>query len=301
MKGSYFPNEHYCYDDDTDKLSTFVEMLKNRGYYIGEDWHIRGRKGVISSKLMRNGYYMINACYDKKHYYFMEHRVIYCWLKGAIPDGLVVNHKDYNRTNNNIDNLELVTQKENVEYSRIHFNPPKGEKGNNALFTNKQVAAIKWSLQTLGWSTDKVANFVNTSGYNISKIKNGKRYADVEPAENILVAYPYFVDFTRNKKIGIVEELKNYALGLSGEVGEAIDIIKKHLYHGKSFDRQEMMLELGDILYCLVAIMLVLGEEVDLVALNNNAKLMQRYSNGFSEQASNDRIEDKEHGNGDNR
>ena len=63
-RGSYFPNEHYCFDDDTDKLETFVVMLKNRGYYIGKDWHIRSKKGVISSKLMRNGYYMIGAQYD---------------------------------------------------------------------------------------------------------------------------------------------------------------------------------------------------------------------------------------------
>lgn len=293
MKGSYFSNEHYCFDEDADKLSVFVEMLKNRGYYIGEDWHIRGKKGTISSKLMRNGYYMMGAAYNKKYYYFMEHRVIYCWLKGPIPEGMVVNHKDYNRANNNIDNLELLTQKENLEYSRPNISPQRGEKGRDAKFTNKQVSAIKYVLFTLGWSVKKVADFVGEKDYNITKIKNGYRYADVLPSESILEAYPCFVDYTRNKKIGIVEELKNYVMGLSGEVGEVSDIIKKHLYHGKELDRQELMLELGDVLFYLVAIMQVLGEEVDLVALNNNAKLMQRYAAGFSEKASNDRIEDK--------
>ena len=53
------------------------------------------------------------------------------------------------------------------------------------------------------------------------------------------------------------------------------------------------MLELGDVLFYLVAMMNVLGEDVDLVALNNNAKLLARYAEGFSEKASNERIEDK--------
>lgn len=65
----------------------------------------------------------------------MEHRVVWCWHNGAIPNGLVVNHKDYNRSNNLIDNLELLTQKENTEYSRCHFNPCRGERGKGAKFT----------------------------------------------------------------------------------------------------------------------------------------------------------------------
>lgn len=291
-RGSYFPNEHYCFDDDTDKLETFVSMLKNRGYYIGKDWHIRSKKGVISSKLMRNGYYMIGAQYNKKYYYFMEHRVIYCWLKGAIPEGKVVNHIDYNKANNNIDNLELLTQKENVEHSRPNFNPPRGERGKDAKFTNKQVSAIKYVLNTLGWSPKKVAEFTGEENYNFSRIKTGTRYGDVLTSESILEAYPILVDYTRNKEIGLSEELKNYAMGLAGETGEVVDILKKHFFHGKELDRQDLMLELGDVLFYLVAMMNVLGEDVDLVALNNNAKLLARYADGFSEKASNERIED---------
>ena len=119
IKGSYFPEEEYNFNFDGDKLPLFVEMLKSRGYYIGADNHIRSKKGTLSSKLMRNGYYMTCAQYDKKVYYFMEHRVIWCWNNGAIPEGMVINHKDYNRANNAIDNLELMTQKENTEYKAI--------------------------------------------------------------------------------------------------------------------------------------------------------------------------------------
>ena len=159
LVGSYFPKEHYCFEQE-DNLQEFVVMLKNRGYYIGEDGHIRGKKGVLSSKLMRNGYYMTSATYKKKTYYYMEHRVVWCWHNGAIPQGMVINHKDYNRANNCIDNLEMVSQKENVEYSRCHFNPCKGERGRDAKFTNAQASAIKTLGLNCGWSISKIADLI---------------------------------------------------------------------------------------------------------------------------------------------
>lgn len=41
------------------------------------------------------------------------HRLVYEAFKGRIPKGLIINHKDKNRANNCIDNLEAITQREN--------------------------------------------------------------------------------------------------------------------------------------------------------------------------------------------
>jgi NTP pyrophosphatase (non-canonical NTP hydrolase) len=290
--GSYFPDERYCFDND-DNLPEFVEMLKSRGYYIGEDGHIRGKKGTLSSKLMRNGYYMTSAQYRNKTYYFMEHRVVWCWHNGAIPNGLVVNHKDYNRSNNLIDNLELLTQKENTEYSRCHFNPCRGERGKGAKFTDKQASAIKTLGLNCGWSANKIANLIGEQQYNVSRIIRGERYASVPSYDDILKAYPIIVDYTRNKDIGELEEIKNYLLGLNGEVGELTDIFKKVLYHGKEYDPIDVMLELGDILYYITSICNILGLDIAEIMMNNNAKLMARYSDGYSVNASLNRIEEQ--------
>ncbi len=300
MKGSYFPDEEYNFGEQEDKLPLFVEMLKNRGYYIGEDNHIRSKKGTLSSKLMRNGYYMTSAQYDKKIYYFMEHRVIWVWHNGAIPEGMVINHKDYNKANNALDNLEVVTQKQNVEYSRCHFNPPKGEKSGKALLTNKQADAIKTLSLVCGWSNKQISLLTDIKEYNIARIIKGKRYPDAIAKSDILEIYPTIVNFTRNKKIGELEEIKNYLLGLNGECGELTDICKKILYHGKEYDAVEVMLEIGDILYYLTAICNILGFDLSEIMLNNNAKLMARYKDGYSIEQSLNRIEDKQK-NGDNR
>ena len=44
------------------------------------------------------------------------HRLVYMAHKGEIPKGLKINHKDECKTNNCIDNLELVTRAENNNY-----------------------------------------------------------------------------------------------------------------------------------------------------------------------------------------
>lgn len=69
--------------------------------------------------------------------------------------------------------------------------------------------------------------------------------------------------------------------------------MKKMMYHDKDVQPVDVMLELGDIMYYLIAISMVLGFDVDLVAANNNAKLLARYPNGFDTVKSNERIEDR--------
>lgn len=53
----------------------------------------------------------------------MAHRVIWTWLKGPIPDGMQINHKDLNKQNNRIDNLEVVTADENIQHSYDNGRP----------------------------------------------------------------------------------------------------------------------------------------------------------------------------------
>lgn len=47
----------------------------------------------------------------------------YVWEKhfGKIPNGYEVNHKDCNPKNNAIENLELVTHRENCQRKKIHL------------------------------------------------------------------------------------------------------------------------------------------------------------------------------------
>lgn len=76
------------------------------------------------------------------------------------------------------------------------------------------------------------------------------------------------------------------ALGLAGEAGEAIEHVKKHVFHGRALDREALAKEIGDVLWYLAA--LATGADLNLgqCAALNVEKLARRYPDGFTREAS---------------
>ncbi|MDR9795243.1 nucleoside triphosphate pyrophosphohydrolase family protein [Aeribacillus composti] len=85
------------------------------------------------------------------------------------------------------------------------------------------------------------------------------------------------------------EALTNFALGVAGEAGEVADLVKKHVFHGHPLEREEMIKELGDVLWYVSQLAAWMGIELNEVARKNIEKLMLRYPNGFSKEASRER------------
>ena len=78
---------------------------------------------LISDKLVQQvdingrGYLLARIYNDDGQLKQMRiHRLVYMAHKGAIPDGMQINHKDECKTNNCIENLEVVTCKQNINY-----------------------------------------------------------------------------------------------------------------------------------------------------------------------------------------
>lgn len=80
-----------------------------------------------------------------------------------------------------------------------------------------------------------------------------------------------------------------YALGLAGETGEVVELIKKHVGHGHDLDEAKLSKELGDVLWYLSAVATYLEISLDDVAELNIQKLKKRYPEGFSSEASKNR------------
>lgn len=79
------------------------------------------RKEIILSKGIRNTYEIIQLSKNKTRKSFQVHRLV---AEAFLPNPHnypIVNHKDFNRLNNNVDNLEWCTQKHNVNYSKINM------------------------------------------------------------------------------------------------------------------------------------------------------------------------------------
>lgn len=91
---------------------------------------------------------------------------------------------------------------------------------------------------------------------------------------------------TLNKELSKKDVLINGVMGLCGESGEAIDIVKKHLAQGHELDREKLVKELGDIAWYLAETAYALDVELEEVLARNIEKLKKRYPEGFDKEKS---------------
>lgn len=91
---------------------------------------------------------------------------------------------------------------------------------------------------------------------------------------------------TMNKELSEREVLINSVMGLCGESGEVIDIVKKHISHGHPLNREKLVEELGDVAWYLAECAYALGVSLEDVLAGNIAKLKARYPEGFDTEKS---------------
>ena len=93
--------------------------------------------------------------------------------------------------------------------------------------------------------------------------------------------YQHLAMTTLNPDLSTEDVLINAVMGLCGESGEAIDIVKKHLHQGHALDTEKLCKELGDIAWYLAEAAHALGTDLDQIFEANIAKLKARYPEGF--------------------
>ena len=89
-----------------------------------------------------------------------------------------------------------------------------------------------------------------------------------------------------NPKLSRKDVLINGVMGLCGESGEAIDIVKKHLHQGHSLDKEKLSGELGDIAWYLAETAYALDIPLEKILRQNLEKLKNRYPEGFDTERS---------------
>ena len=81
-----------------------------------------------------------------------------------------------------------------------------------------------------------------------------------------------------------------WSLALAGEVGELANRTKKVFLHGHPYDQEKVIEELGDILWYVAVYSQDIGIDLLEVAQKNISKLEKRYPEGFSSEASQNRV-----------
>ena len=86
---------------------------------------------------------------------------------------------------------------------------------------------------------------------------------------------------TLNPALADRDVLINGVMGLCGEAGEAIDLVKKHLAQGHALDREKLAKELGDVAWYLAETAHAIGYDLETILQMNIDKLKARYPEGF--------------------
>ena len=86
---------------------------------------------------------------------------------------------------------------------------------------------------------------------------------------------------TLNPALSQKDVLINSVMGLCGESGEAIDIVKKWLAQGHPLDKEHLAKELGDIAWYLAEAATALDLNLEDILEANIEKLKKRYPEGF--------------------
>ena len=87
---------------------------------------------------------------------------------------------------------------------------------------------------------------------------------------------------TINPSLDEKDRLIDAAAGLAEEAGEALSLVRKHLYQGRELDREKLEKELGDALWCLAMTAKAAGLSLEKVAAANVKKLEARHPDRIS-------------------
>lgn len=120
-------------------------------YEVSDDGLVRSRvtrrgsrKGLILKKRMTaDGYVKVVLRRPGSASSLFVHRIVYEAFTGVIPDGMEIDHLDFNRSNNSRMNLEAVTRKTNTQRSfKKGRDMAKGSRQWKAALTETDVASI---------------------------------------------------------------------------------------------------------------------------------------------------------------
>lgn len=90
---------------------------------------------------------------------------------------------------------------------------------------------------------------------------------------------------TQNKEIMPIERRLHALHGMSAEVGEIHGIYQK-FYQGHPISTEELVKEVGDLMWFIAEFCDVIGADMGEVAAKNIAKLKDRYPEGFDAERS---------------
>ena len=141
------------------------------------------KERILKSYISSNGYPSVSLTKNSKTIMHNIHKLlaISFFNEDYIKNNLVVNHKDGNKLNNCLDNLEIVTYSDNMLHAlNNNLNKNRGINHKQAKLTITQVIEIKRKLKSYKYGMIKeLSNKYNVSFYTIHGIKTNKTWKHI--------------------------------------------------------------------------------------------------------------------------
>lgn len=130
---------------------------------------------VMKTKLAHDGYVLAGFKIASSQKWIMAHKVVTENFLGLCPSGMQVNHKDGDKRNNCLDNLEYVTPKENIRHAnamglRSNNGWVPGNAHSRAKLTENDIRAIRSIRSRFGISFSKLGKMFMVHSSNINQI-----------------------------------------------------------------------------------------------------------------------------------
>jgi hypothetical protein len=149
-------------------LSSMKET-KYPGYFVNEMGEVFSNKQGSLKKLKPvynkscGGYYYVKISQNSKAVSKSVHRLVAETYIPNVDNKETVNHKNLNKLDNRVENLEWSTRKEQMQHliDNQKFPSRNGENNPNSVLTKKDIILIKYLRYELGWSYKQITKNIN--------------------------------------------------------------------------------------------------------------------------------------------
>lgn len=209
---------------ENEKFKQLIWNDKSTRYAVGTKgtvYNMETGKCLIPS-ITNKGYFKLSLCIDRKRVKVLVHRLVALTYVPNPDNKPCVNHIDGCKTNNSVENLEWVTQKENI----IHA--ARNGLISHVSLSNEQVHTIcKYIKQ--GLSDIEIAKMFDTTKDIIYRIRVGDNYKDISKNYNIVYTKKRNIHRLSEHKVRQICEMRKKGLSYP-EISKILDISIKTLH-----------------------------------------------------------------------
>ena len=141
--------------------------------------HLKGR--VLKPMVTKHGYEIVDLRKDRKRKTSKVHRLVAIAFLDNPKNKPQVNHIDGVKLNNNLNNLEWVTNAENIRhaYKKGLINTAKGERHAQSKITKEQVLEIRDIYSKGGLTQEQVGQLFGIDQTHVSDIVNKRSWTHI--------------------------------------------------------------------------------------------------------------------------